>query len=157
MVSRGAGTGPGRRSHTKSRKGCKTCKARHIRCDETTPHCNNCLKHEVRCDYLDTIPVSPQPSQQSHVPQLSTSTSPMYHGSPQEYADGSWQSMPAQLDDPSPFPAQAMSPSILSPVDLEYYRHLDTLCDSMSIKGVMDLTMWTSSLPRYASSGITSP
>lgn len=33
----GTGAGPSRRSHTKSRKGCKTCKRRHIRCDETFP------------------------------------------------------------------------------------------------------------------------
>jgi len=29
--------GPSRRSHTKSRRGCQTCKRRHIRCDESTP------------------------------------------------------------------------------------------------------------------------
>ena len=33
----GPGGGPPRKSHTKSRKGCKTCKRRHIRCDETFP------------------------------------------------------------------------------------------------------------------------
>lgn len=36
-VMAGQGAGPSRRSHTKSRKGCKTCKRRHIRCDETFP------------------------------------------------------------------------------------------------------------------------
>lgn len=29
--------GPSRKSHTKSRNGCKTCKRRHIRCDESFP------------------------------------------------------------------------------------------------------------------------
>ena len=29
--------GATRKSHTKSRKGCRTCKRRHIRCDETFP------------------------------------------------------------------------------------------------------------------------
>ncbi len=33
----GPGGGPPRKSHTKSRKGCKTCKRRHIRCDENFP------------------------------------------------------------------------------------------------------------------------
>lgn len=33
----GPGGGPPRKSHTKSRNGCKTCKRRHIRCDETFP------------------------------------------------------------------------------------------------------------------------
>ncbi|KAG9801586.1 hypothetical protein KCU63_g24987, partial [Aureobasidium melanogenum] len=49
----GQGAGPSRRSHTKSRTGCKTCKRRHIRCDETFPQCRNCTKHQVRCDYMD--------------------------------------------------------------------------------------------------------
>jgi len=31
------GPGGSRKSHTKSRKGCKTCKRRHIRCDENFP------------------------------------------------------------------------------------------------------------------------
>ncbi|KAF2665580.1 hypothetical protein BT63DRAFT_69012 [Microthyrium microscopicum] len=53
----GRGGGPSRRSHTKSRKGCKTCKRRHIRCDETFPQCRNCTKHQVRCDYMDLPPV----------------------------------------------------------------------------------------------------
>ena len=33
----GPGGGPSRKSHTKSRNGCKTCKRRHIRCDESFP------------------------------------------------------------------------------------------------------------------------
>ncbi|OQE68395.1 hypothetical protein PENNAL_c0154G10744 [Penicillium nalgiovense] len=50
----GPGGGPPRKSHTKSRNGCKTCKRRHIRCDETFPQCHNCTKHNCRCDYQDT-------------------------------------------------------------------------------------------------------
>lgn len=33
----GPGGGPPRKSHTKSRKGCRMCKKRHIRCDENFP------------------------------------------------------------------------------------------------------------------------
>ncbi|KAI1829446.1 transcriptional regulator family: Fungal Specific TF [Penicillium roqueforti] len=51
----GPGGGPPRKSHTKSRNGCKTCKRRHIRCDETFPQCRNCTKHNCRCDYQDTV------------------------------------------------------------------------------------------------------
>lgn len=43
-------------SHTKSRKGCETCKKRHIRCDENFPQCKNCTKHKIRCPYND-LPV----------------------------------------------------------------------------------------------------
>lgn len=49
----GPGGGPPRKSHTKSRNGCRTCKRRHIRCDETFPQCRNCTKHNCRCDYMD--------------------------------------------------------------------------------------------------------
>ncbi|RKK06672.1 hypothetical protein BFJ68_g17753 [Fusarium oxysporum] len=43
-----------RRSHTKSRVGCLTCKRRHIRCDENYPQCQNCTKHKVKCSFHDT-------------------------------------------------------------------------------------------------------
>ncbi|CEI62247.1 unnamed protein product [Fusarium venenatum] len=42
-----------RRSHTKSRTGCLTCKRRHIRCDESYPQCQNCTKHKVKCAFQD--------------------------------------------------------------------------------------------------------
>ncbi|KAI1333783.1 hypothetical protein F5Y15DRAFT_403972 [Xylariaceae sp. FL0016] len=41
-----------RRSHPKSRSGCKTCKSRKIKCDEQKPQCGNCTKHNVDCDFL---------------------------------------------------------------------------------------------------------
>ncbi|KAF8473580.1 hypothetical protein BDZ91DRAFT_408105 [Kalaharituber pfeilii] len=34
-----------RRPHTKSKLGCKTCKRRHIKCDQQKPQCRNCTKH----------------------------------------------------------------------------------------------------------------
>ncbi|PQK18067.1 hypothetical protein BB8028_0010g00560 [Beauveria bassiana] len=56
----GRGGDPPRRSHTKSRKGCETCKRRRIRCDESFPQCRNCTKHKVRCPYND-MQVTPEP------------------------------------------------------------------------------------------------
>lgn len=40
-----------RKAHYKSRRGCTTCKQRHIRCDETLPRCLNCYKHRSDCHY----------------------------------------------------------------------------------------------------------
>ncbi|KAK3671199.1 hypothetical protein LTR78_008834 [Recurvomyces mirabilis] len=43
-----------RRAHTKSKTGCKTCKLRKVKCDETTPLCNNCARHFTNlrtCDF----------------------------------------------------------------------------------------------------------
>lgn len=34
-----------RRSHTKSKRGCITCRRRHIRCDEGEPVCRNCIRY----------------------------------------------------------------------------------------------------------------
>ncbi|KAK3936913.1 hypothetical protein QBC46DRAFT_20188 [Diplogelasinospora grovesii] len=42
---------PPRRSHKKSRTGCRRCKVRKIKCDEDHPRCRNCEKHGVPCDY----------------------------------------------------------------------------------------------------------
>ncbi|KAB5530432.1 hypothetical protein GE09DRAFT_391605 [Coniochaeta sp. 2T2.1] len=42
---------PPRRSHKKSRAGCRRCKARKIKCDEVHPRCGNCSKHGVPCDF----------------------------------------------------------------------------------------------------------
>ncbi|UKZ48130.1 hypothetical protein TrVGV298_002366 [Trichoderma virens] len=47
-----------RRSHPKTRTGCKTCKRRKIKCDETQPACRNCLKHSVTCDFQKTAGVA---------------------------------------------------------------------------------------------------
>ena len=40
-----------RSKHHKSRRGCTTCKQRHIRCDEAFPRCLNCFKHRSACHY----------------------------------------------------------------------------------------------------------
>lgn len=40
-----------RRRHKKSRRGCLTCKRRHIRCDENVPQCFNCTKGNRPCSY----------------------------------------------------------------------------------------------------------
>ncbi|OAA54647.1 Zn(2)-C6 fungal-type DNA-binding domain protein [Cordyceps fumosorosea ARSEF 2679] len=39
-----------KKRYSKTKLGCKTCKVRKIRCDETSPVCNNCIKSGRRCD-----------------------------------------------------------------------------------------------------------
>jgi hypothetical protein len=53
-----------RKGHTKSRKGCFSCKKRKIKCQETRPICGNCIKAEITCEY----PRAPQ--QQMLLPSL---------------------------------------------------------------------------------------
>ncbi|KAH6886334.1 C6 transcription factor [Thelonectria olida] len=37
--------------HTKSKTGCKRCRARRVKCDEAWPTCGGCLRHQVDCTY----------------------------------------------------------------------------------------------------------
>ncbi|WYZ36885.1 hypothetical protein EsH8_II_000391 [Colletotrichum jinshuiense] len=47
-----------RRAHRKSRNGCRECKRRHVKCDETRPTCVNCATAERHCSYLDSLPAA---------------------------------------------------------------------------------------------------
>ncbi|KAK2056280.1 hypothetical protein LY76DRAFT_659948 [Colletotrichum caudatum] len=47
-----------RRSHTKSRNGCRDCKRRKVKCDEAYPSCFNCTRQGIPCS-LSTSPASP--------------------------------------------------------------------------------------------------
>ncbi|KAH7400138.1 hypothetical protein BKA64DRAFT_475215 [Cadophora sp. MPI-SDFR-AT-0126] len=40
-----------RRPHRKTKTGCLTCKKRKIKCDESRPECDNCIKHTLECAY----------------------------------------------------------------------------------------------------------
>ncbi|KAK4236150.1 sterol uptake control protein 2 [Achaetomium macrosporum] len=51
-----------RRSHAKSRTGCRTCKRRRIKCDESRPSCRNCEKHAVTCDFATSNAPSASPA-----------------------------------------------------------------------------------------------
>ncbi|KIW03987.1 uncharacterized protein PV09_04818 [Verruconis gallopava] len=41
-----------KRPHSKSRAGCKVCKTRRIKCDETKPSCRQCSDYGRQCSYL---------------------------------------------------------------------------------------------------------
>ncbi|KAK1701145.1 Upc2 protein [Colletotrichum godetiae] len=51
-----------RTPHRKSRFGCKECKQRHVKCDESRPACVNCTTALRRCSYLDTEAAIPSSS-----------------------------------------------------------------------------------------------
>ncbi|GMG56216.1 unnamed protein product [Ambrosiozyma monospora] len=52
-----------RKFHTKSRKGCATCKRRRVKCDECKPICGNCDRMGIECVYI------PLDQQQQHLKQ----------------------------------------------------------------------------------------
>jgi Fungal Zn(2)-Cys(6) binuclear cluster domain len=45
-----------RKGHTKSRRGCYTCKKRKIKCQETWPICGHCEKAGMKCEYPNPPP-----------------------------------------------------------------------------------------------------
>lgn len=156
----GQGAGPSRRSHTKSRyagsgqdyllfttsvpnasnrKGCKTCKRRHIRCDETFPQCRNCTKHQVRCDYMDNVQSDPECQNEQ-------ASLPMTPGT--EHSIEVWQQTGNY-----PFPALQVFPSPstegYSKTELHLIHHLSSLTNSLLVNGTADLTLWTWNIPKY--------
>lgn len=52
-----------RRTHTKSRLGCQTCKKRRIKCDESLPACGQCRDKGTECIYSQR----PSPLAESHL------------------------------------------------------------------------------------------
>ncbi|KAH7308972.1 hypothetical protein B0I35DRAFT_441113 [Stachybotrys elegans] len=76
------------RPHTKSRLGCKECKLRRVKCDESRPVCARCSRSRRQCSYLADIPTLPaSPS--------STSTS-------NSTSSAAFQPLPVAAPDPSP-------------------------------------------------------
>ncbi|GAB1310099.1 Sterol uptake control protein 2 [Madurella fahalii] len=55
-----------RRSHAKSRTGCRTCKRRRIKCDENKPSCRNCERYAVTCDFIKSQVASTSTPASSH-------------------------------------------------------------------------------------------
>ncbi len=64
-----------RRSHRKSRHGCKECKQRHAKCDESRPVCGSCASAKRHCSYLNAGPMLPPLPLPSPSPTLSSQQS----------------------------------------------------------------------------------
>ncbi|ERT02312.1 hypothetical protein HMPREF1624_00610 [Sporothrix schenckii ATCC 58251] len=142
----GPGGGPPRRSHTKSRKGCETCKRRHIRCDETFPQCRNCTKHKIRCPYND-IPVSEDRSVSPDRPELMWT--------PEIEADiARWQQTGI-----FPFPALNIypqpNPQFLSIESLRLIYHVASICHQLRSIDADGFSIWTRQIPTIISIGTT--
>ena len=139
----GPGGGPPRRSHTKSRKGCETCKRRHIRCDESFPQCRNCTKHKIRCPYNDVQATDPNRSTTPDKPDLMWTPEV-------EAAIVEWQStgiFPFAFIGAGPAPVA----SHYSVEDLRLIYHVASLYHQLSALDANNFTLWTRHIPRYVS------
>ena len=150
------GTGPTRKSHTKSRKGCRTCKRRHIRCDETFPqwyvwpllceseskaNCKdskNCTKHNCRCDYMDHPPLEDAPRILEEPNLLWTPRI--------ESEIETWRRTGV-----FPFPEMDLQSSQqfrgLSPIDLRLIHHLSSIYRDMRLADFVHCTLWVQQIP----------
>lgn len=65
-----------RRTHYKSRRGCKECKQRHVKCDEQRPVCLQCSTLDRSCSYAYVIPDPPVPDGSSPLSKTTPLASP---------------------------------------------------------------------------------
>ncbi|KAM3067176.1 hypothetical protein ACMFMG_011729 [Clarireedia jacksonii] len=135
-----------RRSHTKSRNGCATCKCRHIRCDETLPHCNNCTKYNCRCSYQD-LPGNGQREWIVAKPDLMWT-------SQIETEIRSWQKIGR-----SSFLSLCVLPAILfetlSFEELRLIHHLASISSELSASNSSNFTIWVRKIPLFLEIGAT--
>ncbi|KAH9886771.1 hypothetical protein F4778DRAFT_438322 [Xylariomycetidae sp. FL2044] len=151
---------PPRRSHKKSRAGCRRCKARKIKalsqCDEVHPRCGNCSKHGVPCDFehpnlRDSLapPDTPRPT-----------TSPSGGGdSPSSSTLPPTPSLPSSTPAPiyrAPDPAPLFGSSQKNRMmELRLLHHYTTVtCKTLAISS-QDVSekLWRETVPNLAFSG----
>ncbi|PNS17385.1 hypothetical protein CAC42_7068 [Sphaceloma murrayae] len=147
------GGGPSRRSHTKSRKGCKTCKRRHIRCDESFPQCRNCTKHHVRCDYMDATTPEADAMTTASSEHASTSPTPI----PTSDDNISFQHRPDSVYSDLSLTMSSMDPEAQYGSDPQLISNLYAIVDNLDGKGVSDMTTWAANVRCHLSLASSSP
>ncbi|KAH8824091.1 hypothetical protein DL96DRAFT_246883 [Flagelloscypha sp. PMI_526] len=61
-----------KRIHKKSKRGCRTCKRRRVKCDETNfPTCENCTRRSIECDWPPVYAPSPPSREEPRTGMLS--------------------------------------------------------------------------------------
>ena len=108
-----------RKGHTKSRRGCYTCKRRKVKCSEKLPECDNCTRIGLVCEY-------PEPPNPSALSRLVTRSGP--GGGPrvpQRHGDDPSTAVRMVLLTTPPSPTA--SPSLMTPTftmeDLRFFHH----------------------------------
>ncbi|KAH8696715.1 putative C6 transcription factor [Talaromyces proteolyticus] len=123
-----------RRTHTKSRLGCVQCKHRRIKCDERTPSCNNCLRHEIDCIYSMSPVKSRLLAQNDPAQRISLGSSSMDLINTAETVTLTSSPSPAMIVSPEPDPLNKLDlqrdghlPGDLHLRDLELMHHYSTV------------------------------
>ncbi|KAK0121863.1 hypothetical protein ONS95_010142 [Cadophora gregata] len=139
-----------RRTHARSRKGCVTCKERHVRCDERLPYCRNCVRLGRECSYT---PHSSSPD--SSVDDLGSSSGPATDIGESEitstaYLAASHQAWLAR-NYPSDFEAfySLLQQQGLSPTDVAIVRESREMMQQRSMTRDMMMTIAQHYEPKY--------
>ncbi|KAL1983601.1 hypothetical protein VTN96DRAFT_10180 [Rasamsonia emersonii] len=144
----GPGGGPPRKSHTKSRNGCRTCKKRHIRCDETFPQCRNCTKHNCRCDYMDVAAAREDANRSPGTPNLMMTPEI-------EMEIENWRRTGIP-----PFPELSQCPQNnwyqFSRTDLRLIHHIAGLSIDFHRRGLNNSTIWAPKMPCFLAIAMSS-
>ncbi|KAB8277208.1 hypothetical protein BDV30DRAFT_223783 [Aspergillus minisclerotigenes] len=146
-----------RRSHRKSRNGCKICKKRHLKCDEAKPECSNCLNHSVQCVYAS--PVSSSQKADAATQRRAKSTSSVKTSFKLQFVDSEYQhvwSMPPTNPNrmqekktpviPLSSPPGMDSQFCLEDFELQHY-FLSSTCFTL-IEDEASHNFWSSVVPR---------
>ncbi|KAJ9224538.1 transcriptional regulator family: Fungal Specific TF [Paecilomyces variotii] len=149
---------PTRRPHSKSRLGCTQCKRRRIKCDEKTPRCGNCIKHNIDCVYT-LSPVNRRLLTQSASTPQSSVGSPNSVSLPEAQSSGlghgssnsqSPASDPLVILDPSVHRRDVHLTSDLHLHDLELMHHYSTVSYKTITDRESSQLVWQISVPREA-------
>ncbi|CAJ2512730.1 Uu.00g008490.m01.CDS01 [Anthostomella pinea] len=147
-----------RRSHKKSRAGCRRCKVRKIKCNEVHPRCGNCSKHGVLCDFEkhddnQTSPDTPHATA-SASPTNSNCDSPSAATSPLPVTPSAPASTPAPLyRNPEPLPLTSTSKNNRM-MELKLLHHYTTItCETLAISSPVSEKIWRETVPCLAFSG----
>ncbi|KAI0484884.1 hypothetical protein GGR56DRAFT_48467 [Xylariaceae sp. FL0804] len=154
---------PPRRSHKKSRAGCKRCKARKIKCNEVYPRCGNCTKHGVPCDFeypeiRDALAVPAETPRPTTSASGSVSASASQCNSPSPAAlpspPSASLSSPAPLyRNPEPLALSASSKNNRM-MELKLLHHYTTItCETLAISSPVSERIWRETVPNLAFSG----
>ncbi|KAF7177981.1 hypothetical protein CNMCM7691_006621 [Aspergillus felis] len=128
-----------RRTHQKSRLGCKTCKKRRVKCDEKKPTCTNCRQHAVICEYATE---SAAPSRPPRRPYRFRPSRYEIQIDPSSTTDTSKQS-------PSPGPTPTPPLESISLADLQLFHHYVTSTASTVTEGEDRKHLWDIYVPQW--------
>ncbi|TPX16582.1 uncharacterized protein E0L32_003876 [Thyridium curvatum] len=160
---------PPRRSHKKSRAGCRRCKTRKIKCDEVHPRCGNCLKHGVACDFehpeladeLQSLLSADTPKSETPAatPAVTVSTpfdfnSPLPANSSASDSPGRVALITPLYTQPHNPPVSSTTPATSRLLELRLLHQYSTnTCHTLSFSSAATDKVWRDTVPNIAFSG----